>query len=135
MREQNREFAIDYYDGSVSDKMYDVSFELRDEVADKLITQFGWYIGDKISDGILPQHELHMAKRIIDQRVTEPPWMEDDERRVYDLELTVGDYRVLTSMVGHAMQNVLTPDGADPYAEMVDMWVNVTAQLLEEMDE
>lgn len=138
MEQTNRLFEVEYHDPSLRDGTYDVTFTLSEDAEDALFAAFDREISDYVRDGILPDQKLHLLRKLSEQRDNHPPWIEvDADERTYDLELSEWDYHILTTIVGESLSNVLGPEGASRYEELVEIWTEITEQMRidQEIDE
>lgn len=137
MEDQNRTMDVSYKDPSLVDGTYDVSFRLSEDSEDALFRAMAQHVSADMDSGVFPVQEMHLFYRLSSQRSNHPPWIEMDDERVYDLELTEWDYHILSTVIGESLSNVLGPDGADKYSELVDVWQDITRdmQLEDELDE
>lgn len=132
MTETNRKMSVSYYDPSLADSdRTDVSFELTEGAESVLFSSFHDILGNTMRDGGFPTQKLHLFYRMSEQRNAFPPWIEsEDPVRTYDLVLTEHDYHILSTVVGNALKNILRPDAADKYLELVDTWTAITEQMI-----
>lgn len=132
MNETNRSFEVSYHDTSLRDETRDVSFELTEDAEDALFAAFEREIGEHVRDGTFPDQKVHLFHRLAEQRTEHPPWIEaNDGIRTYDLVVSEWDYHLLTRIVGESLSNVLGPEGASRYEELVEVWQDVTEQMLD----
>jgi hypothetical protein len=130
MEQTSRSFEAEYHDTSLRDGTYDVTFTLSEDAEDALFAAFDREISDHFRDGNMPDQKLHLLRRLCGQRSEHPPWIEaKDGKRTYDLELSEWDYHLLTRIIGESLSNVLGPDGAERYSELVEVWEDVTTQM------
>jgi len=130
MRETNRQFEVEYYDTSLRDGTRDVTFELSEDAEDALFSALHREVEENMREGAFPPQKIHLYKRLSEQRTEHPPWIEaNGGKRTYDLELSEWDYHLLSKMIGESLSNVLGPDGADRYAELVEVWTEITDQM------
>jgi len=130
MEETNRSFEVAYNDTSLRDGTHDVTFELTEDAEDALFAAFDREMGDNIREGVFPDQKMHLFKRLSEQRTEHPPWVEaNGGKRTYDVELSEWDYHILSKLIGESLSNVLGPEGADRYAELVDVWQDITEQM------
>lgn len=124
-------FEVRYTELNPDDE-YDVSFELTEEAEDALFTGLANMLREHASDGIFYKELIHLYKKLSEQQESHPPWIETDDidGRTYDLHITSSDYRLLSKIVGEQLQNVLRPDGAQRYRELIDAWESITDQML-----
>lgn len=130
MEKTNRSFQAEYHDTSLRDGTVDVTFTLDEDAEDALFAAFDREVSDHIRDGNMPDQKLHLLRRLCQQRTEHPPWVEaNGGARTYDLELSEWDYHLLTRIVGESLSNVLSPEGANRYDKLVDVWQDVTEQM------
>lgn len=130
MQETNRSFDVSYHDTSLREGTHDVTFELSEDAEDALFAAFEREIGDHIREGVFPDQKIHLFRRLSKQRTEHPPWIEaNGGERTYDVELSEWDYHILSKLIGQSLTNVLGPEGADRYAELVDVWQDITEQM------
>jgi len=131
MQDANRSFDVEYYDPSSRDGTYDVTFRLTEDAEEALFTAMHREVEGNVRNGAFPEQKMHLLKRLADQHSEHPPWIETDgSRRVYDMVLTEYDYHLLTRMIGESLSNVLGPEGSPRYEELVDVWKDVTGQMM-----
>lgn len=130
LHEENRAFEVSYYDSSLREGTYDVTFTLGPDAENALFEALGREVAEPVREGVVPDQKMHLYRRLAKQRSEHPPWIEaSGDERTYDIELTEWDYHLLTSMIGESLSNVLGPDGADRYSELVDAWQEITTQM------
>jgi len=128
-----REFAVSYTDPDANQHTIDVAISMDEATEELFVSMLGTMLADDLTDGRYPKQTLHLYHRFIEQRSKHPPWIDTETtERTYDLELTPWDYHLLTECIGHALSNVLRPEGADRYAELVQLWFDITDQMRDE---
>jgi len=136
MEEYKRTYEVEYMDTSLEDGFSDVTIELSEDTEAILFNRLRRKITEDAVDGIMPDQMVHLYRRLLDQKGSHPPWFEvESDERVYDLEMTKSDYRVLSSVIGSALSNVLSPEKSDSYFELVDVLEDVSYQMVDESGE
>lgn len=112
---------------------YDVSFELSPDAADRLFEQLSHKVQAHISDGMISNEYLHLIKMLSDQRKSIPPFMEETEEVVtYDLELHMGLYSKLCSVVGEIVSGIYDPDTRPEAYELMCVLDDIRFQMREQ---
>lgn len=132
MNESNRAFRVEYNDMSMQDGTYDVSFTLTEDAEDLLFRALEQEISDDVRSGTFADQKVHLYKRLAEQSQSHPPWIEaNDDARVYDLVVTEWDYHLLSKIIGSTMSDLLGPDAAGKYEELLSVWNDITDQMRE----
>jgi hypothetical protein len=124
-------FEIEYIDLR-EDESHDVSFELSEDAEELLFRGIADKLYDGASEGYFDGQVVHLYKRLSDQRLSHPPWIDIDGPRVYDLELTESEYGILSSIIASNLSTVIGPDKAEDHRELVRVWDDITEQMIED---